>query len=317
MRNIIKSLTLSLICLTLCAGNALAAYPERPITLIIGFGAGGATDIMGRALGNLLAKEMKCNIVVKNVAGGGGTMAAAELSNAKADGYTLGYLPVGTMASQPNLRDLPYKWDAFTPIALVSDNPVAVVISSKSPWKDFKEALEDARKNPGKYFFASSSPGSSPHISQQALFAALGVKVNHMPAKDSASAIQALQAGTVQFYADPPVIIKQFGLKGMGIFAENRMPSFSDVPTFKELGIDIPNFSGWHAFWGPPKMPADVLATLEKAAQKVINSPEFKEICDRTDMAVTYMNSEDFAKFFAEQHALYRKYSEEFGLKKK
>lgn len=317
MRNLCKTLLLAACCLLLGAGPALAAYPDRPITLIIGFGAGGATDIMGRALGNLIAKELNATIVVKNVAGGGGTIAAAELSAAKPDGYTLGYLPVGTMASQPNLRDLPYKWDAFTPIALVSDNPVAVVASGKATWKDFKEAVEEARANPGKLFFASSSPGSSPHISQQALFAALGVKVGHMPARDSASAIQALQAGTVQFYADPPVIIDQFGLKGLGIFADKRLEAFPDVPTFKEMGIDVPNFSGWHAFWGPPQLPAEVLATLEKAAQAAITSPEFRDVCARTNMAVSYMGSKEFAKFFAEQSALYRKYSEEFGLKKK
>lgn len=309
-------------CLLVCAllamvsGTALAAYPERPITLIIGFGAGGVTDIMGRAFADLLGKELGGIFVVKNVPGAGGTMGAAELSAAKPDGYTLGYLPVATMASQPNLRTLPYKWDAFTPICLVSDNPVAVVSTKNAPWKNFKEAIEIIRQNPDKYFFASSSPGSSPHISQQALFSALGLKVGHMPAKDSASAIQALNSGTVQFYADPPVIIRQFDLVGMGIFADQRLPSLPDVPTFKEMGIDVPNFSGWHAFWGPANLPPEILKTLEDGAKKVIASDAFKALCQRTDMQPTYLDSPAFTKYFADQHALYEKYAIEFGLKK-
>ena len=126
----------------MAASSAFAAYPERPITMIVGYGAGGVTDIMARALSNLMAKEMKGNIVVKNVAGAAGTMGAAELSNARPDGYTLGYLPVGTMASQPNLRNLPYKWDAFTPIALVSDNPVAVVSTKRPPGRPSPRLLK-------------------------------------------------------------------------------------------------------------------------------------------------------------------------------
>lgn len=296
--------------------HAYAAYPERPVTLIIGFGAGGATDIMGRAFADLLSKELNGTIVVKNVVGAGGVMGAAELSNAQPDGYTLGYLPVGTMASQPNLRNLPYKWNAFTPLTLVSDNPVAVVTSKKTGWKTFQQAFEDIKKNPDKYFFVSSSPGSSPHISQQALFAALGVKVAHMPAKDSASAIHALSSNTTQFYADPPVIIRHFDLVGLGVFAEKRMASFPDLPTFKELGVDVPHFSSWHAFWGPANMSPAIVQTLDAAAKKVIQSEAFKSICTRTDMEPAYMGPADFAGYFAEQYALYGKYAAEFGLKK-
>ena len=137
-----------------------------------------------------------------------------------------------------------------------------------------------------------------------------------MPAKDSASAILALQSGTVQFYADPPVIITHFDLNGLGIFADKRLDAFPDIPTFKEMGIDVPNFSGWHALWGPPNLPADILAKLEAAARKVILSPEFGEVCKRANMLVSYKDSKDFAKFFAEQHQVYGKYITEFGLKK-
>lgn len=318
MMRLLRCLCVVCALLALVPGTVQAAdYPQRPITLIVGFGAGGATDIMGRSFANLLGKELHGVFVVKNVPGAGGTMGAAELSAAAPDGYTLGYLPVGTMASQPTLRNLPYKWDAFTPICLVSDNPVAVVTTKKSPWKDFHEAVEDIRQHPGKYFFGSSGPGSSPHISMQALFSALGLKIGHMPAQDSASAIQALNSGTVQFYADPPVIVRQFDLKCVGIFADKRLESLPDVPTFKEMGIDVPSFSGWHAFWGPAGLPPEIVRTLETAARKVVASAAFKELCQRTDMQPTYLDSAGFSKFFADQYHLYEKYSAEFGLKKK
>lgn len=306
------------VCALLCSltAQAHAAYPERPVTVIVGFGAGGATDIMGRAFAELLGKELGATFIIKNVAGAGGTIGTAELAKADPDGYTLGYLPVATMSSQPNLRKLPYKWNAFTPICLVTNNPVVLVTHAKAPWKTFQEAVEHLKQNPGKYFFTSSSPGSSPHISQQALFAALGLKVNHMPSKDSGSAIQALNSGTVQFYADPPVIIRQFGLVGLAVFGDKKLPEYPDLPTMKELGINVPAFTGWHGFWGPANLPADVLSRLEEAAAKVIASEEFRQLCARTDMQASYLNSAEFTKFFESEYALYSKYAKEFGLKK-
>ncbi len=303
--------------LMLCVSGASAAYPDRAITMIIGFGAGGVTDIMGRSFSTLLAKELSATIVVKNVVGAGGTMGAAELAAAKPDGYTLAYLPVGTLSSQPNLRELPYSWEDLTPISLVTNNPVAVVSPKNVPWKNFKEAVELLKANPGKYFFASSGPGSSPHVSMQALFDALGVKIGHIPAKDSGSAIISINSGTTQFYADPPVIIRQFDLLGMGIFAEKRMAAFPDVPTFKEMGIDVPNFSGWHGFMGPKNLPADLHARLDAAAKKIVESSEFAEICKRTDMVPAYLNSKEFAAFYKAEYELYGKYLRQFGLKKK
>lgn len=212
---------------------------------------------------------------------------------------------------------MPYKWDAFTPIALISDNPIAVVTTKNSPWKDFPDALKDLKANPDKYFYASSGPGGSPHVALQALFNVCGVKVGHLPTKDSASAILAMQSGTAQFYADPPVIIKHFDLKGLGIFGEKRMEAFPDLPTFKEMGINAPPLSGWHGLFGPSNMDPALLAQLESLVKKVVESREFLDSCKRTDMRASYMNSKDFTKFFGEQYVLYGKLMEEFGLKKK
>jgi tripartite-type tricarboxylate transporter receptor subunit TctC len=194
---------------------------------------------------------------------------------------------------------------------------VAGASPKNAPWKNFKEAVEILKANPGKYFFTSSSPGSSPHVCLQALFDAVGVKIGHIPSKDSASAIITLGSGTAQFYADPPVFVRQFDLQGMGIFAEKRLEAFPDLPTFKEMGIDVPHFSGWHAFMGPKNLPPDLLARLDAAAKKIVESPEFAEICRRTDMLPSYLNAGDFAKFYKDEYELYGKYLTQFGLKKK
>ena len=315
MRKLATSLMTAAV-LLLCVNGALAAYPERPITVVIGYGAGGTTDIMGRAMCNLLARELGANIVVKNVAGAGGTIGAAEVAKARPDGYTLMVAPVGTMASQPNLRVLPYKWDEFTVIARISRNPVAVVTSKKSPWNSFNEAVEDIKKNPGKYFYASSGAGGSSHVQQAALYSTLGLDIGHMPAKDSASGILALQSGTVQLYADPPVIVKHFDLKPLALFADQRMEALPDVPTFKELGVDIPTFSNWYSFYGPPGLPQDILQKLEAASGKVITSAEFKELCDKVDMFPGYLNSKDATVFVTDEYHLFSKYMQQFGLKK-
>ena len=316
MKRLLMSVLASLLVFTAVPHAAKAAYPERPVTVIVGFAAGGATDIMGRAFADLMSKELGGTFVVKNVTGAGGTIAAAELSKASPDGYTLGYMPVGAMTIQPNLRKLPYKWDAFTPLNMVSLNPVVLVSPKSAPWKNFEEAIAEVKKNPGKYVFTSSAPGSSPHFCQAALFEALGLDVVHMPANGSAGAIQALQTGTAHFYADPPVIIRQFDLIGLGCFGDERLPAYPDMATFREQGLNIPVFSGWHAFWGPKDMPADIVAKLEAAAEKVINSEAFKKICTRTDMNNTFMNSAEMTKFFEAEHANYEKLAVMLGLKK-
>ncbi|NLE55331.1 MAG: hypothetical protein GX617_10365, partial [Lentisphaerae bacterium] len=176
--------------------------------------------------------------------------------------------------------------------------------------------VDDIKKNPNKYVFASSAPGSSPHFCMQALFSALGLQVVHMPANGSAGAIQALQAGTVQFYADPPVIIRQFDLVGLGVFGDKRMPEYPDIPTFRELGINVPNFTGWHAFWGPKNLPPQILSKLEAAAEKAINSPEFKQICQRTDMKNTFMSSTETTSFFASEYNNYKALADQLGMVK-
>jgi len=316
MKRILLSMLAALMVFSSIPQTSQAAYPERPVTVIVGFAAGGATDIMGRAFADLMSKELGGTFVVKNVTGAGGTKGAAELSKAAPDGYTLGYMPVGAMTIQPSLRKLPYKWDAFTPISMVSLNPVVLVSPKSVPWKNFAEAVAEVKKNPGKYVFTSSAPGSSPHFCQEALFSALGLDVVHMPANGSAGAIQALQTGTAHFYADPPVIIRQFDLIGLGCFGDKRMPAYPEMATFREQGIDIPVFSGWHAFWGPKDMPADIVAKLEAAAEKVINSEAFKSICARTDMNNTFMNSAEMTKFFQSEHATYDGLATKLGLKK-
>ena len=317
MHKLATSLMAATAALLLCVSGVSAAYPERPITVVIGYGAGGTTDIMGRAMCHLLALELGTNIVVKNVAGAAGTIGAAEVAQAKPDGYTLMVAPVGTMASQPNLRKLPYNWDEFTTIARISANPVVVCTTKNSPWNSFNEAVDDIRKNPDKYFYASTGAGGSSHVQQAALFFTLGLNIGHMPAKDSGSAALAMQSGTVQLYADPPVIVKQFDLKPLALFAEKRMETLPDVPTFKELGVDIPVFTNWYCFYGPPNLPEDIRKKLEAAAEKVLTSAEFKVLCDKVDMFPGFLNSKDATAFATNEYNLFSKYMEQFGLKKK
>lgn len=297
--------------------HAAAAYPDRTITMIVAFGAGGSADAMARTFSELLSRELGATIIVKNVVGGAGTLGQAELYKAAPDGYTLAFHPMGVVVSQPNLRKLPYAWDAFTPIAMITQNPQTLVTPKNLPWKNFKEAYEILKANPNKYMFVSSSPGGVAHVAQEAIFHALDLKLGHLPTKDGASAAQALVSGTAQFFCDPPILIKQFDLIGLAIMADERSPACPDVPTFKELGFpQVPNLSLWQGLFAPKNLPADILARLEEASKKVVESDQFQEICAKAGMQSRYMNSADFDKQIRADYALFDQILRESGFKK-
>ena len=268
IRQMMKKPLLFLCAFMLAATGALAAYPEHPITLVVPFGAGGGTDIPARLLAGMMEKKLGQPIVVQNVSGAGGTLGVAQVAAAKPDGYTLGYVPTGTMCLQPHVMKLPYGTDAFDFIGTSVSQPVVLMTAKNAPWKNVNEFIEMAKKNPNKY---------------------VGGEI-----------FKDIMAGRTHLHADAPASLSTFDVYGLVQFADERSENLSDIPTTKELGMDA-RFSHWQGVIAPRGLPEDVLRTLETAMSEVVNSEAFRQEALRLKTKAHWMSSEAFRRLYDEE----------------
>ena len=268
-----------------------AAYPRRPITLIIPYGAGGITDILGRLIATSMSKELGVNVVVKNVVGAGTTLAANELAAARPDGYTVGLLTTSTLTIQPHLlKKLEYNVETFIPIAeLTREYQVMMGAKRNAPWKDYKSMIEELKKNPGKYFYISTGSANVPHIAHESLFKMLGLDVRMLPVKSGAEAVQALYAGTAQIFTEYASVAKPNELFGIAVWGPERLPMMPDVPTLTELGVEnAPEVCAWMILFAPPKTPQNIIDTLRVAVKKASEDPALIEGYAKMDATVRF-----------------------------
>jgi tripartite-type tricarboxylate transporter receptor subunit TctC len=274
-----------------------AAYPDRPITMIVPYGAGGITDILGRIYATALGRELGVSVVVKNVAGSAATLGVTEMVKAKPDGYTILYSPSSSIVLQPHLRKgLPYTAD--TPVAVcqvMRDNQI-LWTSPKAPWKTFQEMVEIIKKEPGKYFFCSTAAGNLPHIAQATLFKDLGLDVKLFPAASGAAAIQALYANTAQFYMEFVGAGKGTDMIPLAVFGSERLPGRPETPSLEELGIKLPPMHVWHGIFVPQNTPGEIMEKLESASKKASESEEMKAGFDKLTTPIVYLPREQFQK---------------------
>ncbi|MHC8944018.1 Bug family tripartite tricarboxylate transporter substrate binding protein [Advenella incenata] len=264
------------------AGAAAAAYPERPITWIVPFPPGGAMDVIARTLGESLAKDLGQPIVVENKPGAGGNIGAAQVANAKPDGYTIMIVANG-MAVNPSLyKKLSYDPIAdFEPISLLADVPnILVTQATRKDVNSVKDVIEQAKANPGKYTYASAGVGTSIHLAG-ALFTYLGkLDMLHVPYKGSGPAVSDLLGGQVDYMFDSITSSKPHidagKLKALAITTTKRSASLPDVPTIAESGLPGYELRPWFATFAPAGTPAEVIQTLQKAMLKAMETDKVK-----------------------------------------
>ena len=238
---------------------AMAEYPERPITIIVGFDPGAASDIMTRTIAAGAEKQLGKPIIIENKGGGGGSVALGIVANAKPDGYTLCAVPNVSMIDTALMQKVTYKpLKSFTPIVAHSAaEHTALLVKSDAPWKNFKEFIDYAKKNPGKVKYSTSGVGTGMHVAMEVIAHKEGIKWVHVPFKGAAPATTALLGGHVDACSagigyQPHVlsgalrILADHGLK--------RQAAFPNVPTLKELGYEFYNDT-MHAIVGPAGLP--------------------------------------------------------------
>ncbi len=292
------------------AVGASHAFPDRPITMIVPFSAGGTNDSVARALAPALATALNGNVVVKNVDGAAGTLGANEIVTAKPDGYTIGFVPLGPVTVQNHLRDLPYGIDSWKPICNVYQSNLVLVTKKSGP---LQSVADLKKKDPITY--GSTGPGTINHLASAASLDALGIKGRHVPDKGAGPAMLSMANGTIDLFADTPVIVKRYDVTPIAALSDKRLPELPDVPTMKELGHDV-QFSLWAGVFVSSKVPADIAEQLTKGCQKAIASESFDAAAKKIGIALNPMYGADFEKFVKGQYESMKNVAQSVGLKK-
>ena len=297
--------------LAMAPATALAEYPERAISVMVPFGAGGGTDVPARFFAAEMEKILGQNIVVSNVDGAGGTIGATQLSQAEADGYNLGFMPVGTTTTQPHLKKTSYDADSWTPICMVSQGPFYLVVADDSPIGSVDDFIAQANGDGLK--FAGAGPGSMAHVAQLTLNNRLGVNTQYIPTKgggDIATEINGGRADATAWFSD---FNSKFGWRALAILSDQRSEQHPDVPTLAELGFDT-QVSVWFGFFAPAGTPDDVVGTLSSACEQAVATDSFQENMAGANRIVRYMSTSEFGPFFREAFDLNGQLLKEAGL---
>jgi len=300
-------LRIAAMALALLAGPALAqaAYPSRPITMIVPFPPGGVADLTGRPTAFAMEKFLKQRIIIENKAGAGGATGMVATANSKPHGYTtmmaLSSISIIPPAERLFDRKPPYEMGQLAPIALISADPTVLVVRSDSPWKTVKDFVDDAKKRPGKINYSSSGIYGTLNMAMAIFASAADIKVFHVPYQGGGPAVTALLGGQVEALASGPsaVIgqIKAGKLRPLATWGDKRLASLPDVPTFKELGYNA-EFYIWSGLFAPAGTPAPVLQTLRNAARQAVDNPDFKNAMAKIETPVYYLDAPEFQKFW-------------------
>ena len=257
-------------------------FPDRQLTMIIPFAAGGPTDVLGRIMAQAMGAELKQTIIVENIGGAGGMTGSKRAADAKPDGYTMLLGTVGTHAQGQTLYKKPL-YNAltdFTPVGLIAEVPIALLVRKDLPAKDLKEFIAYAKANQSKMQFGSAGAGSATHLGCVVLNTAMGTNITHIPYKGTGPAMQDLVGGRIDFLCEIISTAKSQidagNVRALAIMTSERSPVFPNLATTSEQGLDALAYT-WNALYLPKGTPADVVKKLNAAMITAMDSPTVKQ----------------------------------------
>jgi len=261
--------------------NAQTTYPEKPIHMVVGFPPGGPPDVVARLLGEKFAKAWGKPVVIDNVAGAAGTIAADRVAKAAPDGYTLGLLANPELVINPSLYKLAYDpVKDFAPVSQVTVSPLMLVVHNAVPAKNVKELINLARARPGELTFASSGSGSASHMAAELLKSVAGLDILPIPYKGSVAAIPDLLGGRVTMIFSPMAavlpLVREGKLRALAVTSLRRSSAVPELPTIAESGY--PSFEGtlWSGLLAPARTPATIVGKLHLETVKALALPDLR-----------------------------------------
>jgi tripartite-type tricarboxylate transporter receptor subunit TctC len=253
-------------------------FPDHPLTMVIPFAAGGPTDVLGRVMAARMGEILGQNVIVENVGGAGGMTGGKRVADARPDGYTILLGTVGTQAQGQTLYKHPL-YNAvtdFTPVGLIAEVPIALLVRKDLPAQDLKEFVAYSKANQAKMQFGSAGAGSATHLGCVVLNTAMGTNITHVPYKGTGPAMQDLVAGRIDFLCEIITTAKPQidggNVRALAIMTSERSAVLPNLPTMREQGLDVQAYT-WNALYAPKDTPADVVKKLNDAMVAAMSTP--------------------------------------------
>lgn len=295
-------------------------FPSKQVKLIVPFPAGGATDIVGRTLGEEWGKLWNTHVIVENRPGAGSNLGSAQVARSEPDGHTLLVTAITATINPHVYKQVDYNlFTDLTPISLCIQLANLMTVPNSSPAKSVQEFIAHAKANPGKLSFASSGTGTSIHLSGELFKKLTNIEMTHVPYRGSALAISDLIAGRVDVMFDNiPFMLPQAQggqVRGLAVTTRERVPSAREYPTVIESGVPGFDVTSWFGVTAPAKTPPEIVAKLNADTVKALNQPSIREKFEKLGARVTTTTPQEFGQFMREETAKWGRVVHEAGIK--
>ncbi|MEA2948873.1 MAG: hypothetical protein QOI40_4203 [Alphaproteobacteria bacterium] len=308
----------SILVVILSAGPAFAAFPDRPIRVIVSFPPGGASDGVARILAEGLSTRLGVPVVVENQGGAAGTIAGAMVARAAPDGYTMLVSATAVFAMVLNLRKLDFDpLHDLLPVARIGESLRALAVSPKLPVKTLAEVVAYAKSNPGKLNYGSSGQGSTVHILTESFRAAAGIDIVHIPYRGAGPSLTGLLAGDIEILMDTVVVphVQSGRLIGLAAAGDERLSELPDLPTLAEAGYSNVRTSGWTALFAPAQLPLDILEVYSSTVAALFKDDAFLKRIVATGSKPAYLAPAAFADHVRKDNDYFGRVIRELNIK--
>ena len=293
-------------------------FPDRPITLIVPFPAGGSTDVQMRALAEAATRHFGQQVIIENRPGAGSTLGAASVARARPDGYMISQLTLPAIRI-PLMQRMAYdpRRD-FTPVIHLTGYTFTVMVRAESPWKTWQEFVADARSRPGRHRWGNTGANGTPHLTMVEIAEREKIEVEHVPFRGEADALQAVLGGHIEASTAGTAYVPlaaEGKLRFLNAWTRERVPKLPEVPTLLELGYQGMVVTSPYGLVAPAGLDPAILAPLHEGFRKALFDPAHKAVLDRLDQPVEYLDPAGYAQFLAETIVAEDRRIEKLGLR--
>jgi tripartite-type tricarboxylate transporter receptor subunit TctC len=320
MSNTIHRMMLALLACLIAGGSQSSAqttdYPNKGLSLIVPFSAGGRTDVTGRIVAQHLAKPLGKPVAVVNKPGASSVLGSQEVAQSKPDGYTVGFFSSAAVSAQYTVPT-PLDLKDFELVAIVNADPAALAVQESAPWKSLRELVEHARKNPDRLRIGMI-PGASAQIFAAGFAKAADVKLINVPFKGDHDGAVALAGGHIEVHVAVPVsykpLVEAKKVKILAVASDSRSPLYDNLPTFRENGVDLV-IGAFHGVYVPKSTPPAIVTKLADALEQAMNAPELVANMNDVGAGIVFLRGQAAKSFLEQQDTTYRTIIENLGLR--
>ena len=303
IKNIVISAVVVPAVVPVFVGAALAAYPDKPIKMMIGYAPGSSTDIVGRMIANDLSLALKQPIIVENRGGAAGSLAADAVAKSAPDGYTILFAQNGLAINVAANPKLPFNGQKdLLPVVGVAATPHILIVNNNSPAKSVADLMAMLKAEPGKLSFGSSGIGNSDHMAGELFLATTGLQAIHIPYKGGSPAATDLMGGQIDFYfAGMPVglpLYKGDKVRALAVTSKNRFSGAPELVTIQEAGVKGYEMALWQGVFAPAKTPQGIIKELNNSILKILETPEMKDRFQKAGVQIAPMNTQQFSDLY-------------------